>query len=701
MTLSSFILGYWGVIEWSILIIAVIILISSLDDLFIDLIYWYRQTWRRLVVRRRHPPLPIERLGEVEEKPFAIMIPAWKEAGVIGRMLENTVESLQYSRYVIFVGSYENDPETGTEIDRMARRIRNLRHVVVPKPGPTCKADCLNWLVQGIFDYEKRNKVEFAGIVLHDSEDIIHPLELKLFNYLVPRKDMIQLPVLSLEREWHEFVAGTYIDDFAEWHSKDLVVRETLTGQVPCAGVSACFSRRAMLALNEGTQQQPFNTDTLTEDYDIGLRLKKLGMHEVFVKFPVAYEVRRKRLFGLAGSHTQTFQSLIATREYFPSKWTAAVRQKARWLLGIAFQGWAQVGWPGTLAMKYLLFRDRKTIVTSFVAVLAYFLVLNYLMLMLIDYWRGEEAGWRIHTLGGWLELLFWANLILLVNRAAHRFYFVTRNYGWEQGLMSLPRMVVGNVINAAAAARALRQWVVHLITGRPIAWDKTEHEFPSADLLRTHRRNLGELLLSWHTIEQEHLQAALEQQQKSGQQLGHILVERGLISDELLADAISVQNGLPRGSLDLATALRERHLLPLRLMVLHKAVPLGQEENGVLRVAATGPLGSAAENDIGLHAPQGIRVEVVTESELARALRALNQDSPPALTVDSDRPPKLLGDVLVDGGILHRDSLLQALQGFDPATHGNLGGFLVHRQLITPTQLDLALAQQAAGGAR
>ena len=33
----------------------------------------------------------------------------------------------------------------------------------------------------------------------------------------------------SLERSWFELVAGTYMDEFAEWHSKDLVVRESLS----------------------------------------------------------------------------------------------------------------------------------------------------------------------------------------------------------------------------------------------------------------------------------------------------------------------------------------------------------------------------------------------------------------------------------------------------------------------------------------
>lgn len=34
----------------------------------------------------------------------------------------------------------------------------------------------------------------------------------------------------------------------------------------------------------------------------------------------------------------------VATREFFPEDFRAAYRQRARWLLGIAFQGWTQHG---------------------------------------------------------------------------------------------------------------------------------------------------------------------------------------------------------------------------------------------------------------------------------------------------------------------------------------------------------------------
>ena len=61
--------------------------------------------------------------------------------------------------------------------------------------------------------------------------------EFKFFNYLLPRMDLIQLPVFSLERHWYELVAGTYMDEFAEAHGKDMLVREHIAGVVPSSGV--------------------------------------------------------------------------------------------------------------------------------------------------------------------------------------------------------------------------------------------------------------------------------------------------------------------------------------------------------------------------------------------------------------------------------------------------------------------------------
>ena len=110
---------------------------------------------------------------------------------MIAPMLENMVVTLDYREYAIFVGTYVNDQATIDEVERMRRRFRQLIRVEVPHAGPTCKADCLNWVVQAIFSHERTHGIEFAGVVLHDCEDVLHPMELKLFNYILPRKDLI------------------------------------------------------------------------------------------------------------------------------------------------------------------------------------------------------------------------------------------------------------------------------------------------------------------------------------------------------------------------------------------------------------------------------------------------------------------------------------------------------------------------------
>ncbi|MGE8690686.1 MAG: glycosyl transferase family protein [Achromobacter sp.] len=538
---------YYRGLEIVTAVVGVIILLSSLDDLFIDGWYWFRQLRRSLTVKRRYAPLTAEQLRAKPEQPLAIMVPAWLEYDVIASMLETMVSTLEYKNYMIFAGTYQNDERTIREVERMRRRYRQLIRVEVPHDGPTCKADCLNWIVQAIFAQDTRQPVPFAGVILHDSEDVLHPLELKYYNYLLPRIDFIQLPVTSLERHWYELVAGTYMDEFAEWHTKDLVVRESLSRMVPSAGVGTCFSRRALTELAAETDNQPFNTDTLTEDYDIGARLAQRGMRQIFGKFQVEYVTRRRSWFGAGPEKVSTVAMPLGVREYFPNTFRTAYRQKARWTLGIGLQGWQQVGWTGSLATKYLLFRDRKGLVTSFIAILAYLLLANFFIFYLADLF----GWWTVYypsyfRPGGWLVTLMWINAIALLLRVAQRAYFVHRMYGWEHALLSMPRMIVGNFINAMAAARAWRLFIGHLITGKRLAWDKTMHDFPSTDQLTQQRQRLGDLLLSWQAIDHAMLERALEMQAREKRPLGEILMEQGWLDESTLREALSFQQGAP-----------------------------------------------------------------------------------------------------------------------------------------------------------
>ena len=214
------------------LALAVVIFISGLDDLFIDVVYWTRRLWRALTVYRRHERFDSATLNQEEEKPLAIMVPAWQEHGVIGHMAELAASTLDYENYHIFVGTYPNDPQTQLEVEQVQARFPNVHKVVCARPGPTSKADCLNNVLDAIFQFEQRAGLKFRGFILHDSEDVIAKTELRVFNHLVGRKDLIQVPVYPFPRKWYEFTGGHYLDEFAETHGKDVVVREALAGQI-------------------------------------------------------------------------------------------------------------------------------------------------------------------------------------------------------------------------------------------------------------------------------------------------------------------------------------------------------------------------------------------------------------------------------------------------------------------------------------
>ncbi|MEX5669605.1 glycosyltransferase family 2 protein, partial [Pseudomonas neuropathica] len=86
-----------------------------------------------------------------------------------------------------------------------------------------------------------------------------------------------------------------------------------------------------------------------------------VGMNAIFVQFPVQFRVLRKSWFRKP--YESTLKMPLCVRELFPDTFRTAFRQKARWTLGIGLQGWEQMGWSGSLANRYLLFRDRKGLV--------------------------------------------------------------------------------------------------------------------------------------------------------------------------------------------------------------------------------------------------------------------------------------------------------------------------------------------------
>lgn len=430
-------------------------LLFAASDLAVDLIYFARRLWRGLRVYKRYPRAFASYYVFNDNPGFiAILIPAWDESAVIASMLKATLKRYDYDKYRIFVGHYRNDPATAAAIASVGHP--DIEAVEVLADGPTTKADCLNHLYDALVEYELAHGFEAKAVVLHDAEDVVHRYELRIFDGLIDGVAAIQLPVLPLTDARSRWIGGHYCDEFAEAHVKELVVREAVGAAVPLAGVGCAIARRPLAQLAAMQDGRPFSAASMTEDYEIGLKLGALGLKTMFVRIPAQPGER----------------GVVATRGHFPGTLGAAVRQKARWLGGIALAGWDRLGWGGGLGERWMRMRDRRGPLAAVLLLAAYAAALLWSQI-----WLAELLGAPIKAqIDPRLLTLLTINGFLLAWRVLMRAFFTTTAYGLKQGLLSVPRMVVGNVIAMLAAARAVS---LHL-GGGATRWDKTRHTFPA-----------------------------------------------------------------------------------------------------------------------------------------------------------------------------------------------------------------------------
>ncbi len=433
------------------------LLVGALDDIAVDLIYGVRRVWRALTVYSRYPRMTADQLPPYRlAGTLAVMIPAWDEGDVIGAMLRHCLAAWGDGDYHLFVGTYPNDVGTIAAVADVAANSDRVTIVVGERPGPTTKADCLNAIWHAIERWEAARGSPAKAIVLHDAEDVVHPDAIRVLQAMVERFALVQLPVLPLTSRHSRWISGHYCDEFAESHAKALLVREALGAALPSAGVGCAVARAAIGALAEARGGRPFDPDSLTEDYELGLKVGEWGGRGVLI-----------RMRGADGS-------LVATREYFPETLGDAVRQKARWTVGIALAGWDRMGWGATIAETWMRLRDRRALLAAIILLAAYAGILLTAPLTLGAYW----GFFAPRPLSPGVSTLIEVNGLFLLWRVVIRALFVGRAYGWAEAARSAPRLVVANIIAMMAARRALMIYL-RLWGGAVLRWDKTAHRFP------------------------------------------------------------------------------------------------------------------------------------------------------------------------------------------------------------------------------
>ena len=301
---------------------------------------------------------------------------------------------------------------------------------------------------------------------------------------------------------------------------------------------------------------------------------------------------------------------------------------------------------------------------------------------------------------GDWAVSLLYVVLALFAWRLLNRFICTTRFYNLFQGILALPRMLVGNFVNFWAAWTAVRQFVRAKVRRENPAWIKTDHAFPTRGQLTSYHRRLGEILVERGVVTQAQLDEALAEQEKSGRKLGEILVERELLWEEDLVEALAIQKGNAFVELDpdgVDPGLLEK--IPEETARAMRVFPVSFQNN--VFVLATDVIDLAEkdsadgrdrrEQELGERFGAAIRMAWASTRDVDFAIDRAYSAAPGKPKPVGER----LGERLVRMGRLTRDELVEALR-IQKRSREKLGRILVGMGKATEAEIEEVLRNQA-----
>ena len=139
--------------------------------------------------------------------------------------------------------------------------------------------------------------------------------------------------------------------------------------------------------------------------------------------------------------------------------------------------------------------------------------------------------------------------------------------------------------------------------------------------LRRIINKQLGELLVDRGLVTQEKLERALTYQRDKGGLIGEILVELGFVKEEDIAQALTTQYGfpfLPLGNYDINTDILS--IIPKRVAKQYLLIPVDKIGNN-LTIAMSNPLNVQAVEDVELLSGCSVQIFVSTSSDVKKAI--------------------------------------------------------------------------------
>ncbi|MDD5561214.1 MAG: hypothetical protein PHT50_03670 [Candidatus Omnitrophica bacterium] len=137
----------------------------------------------------------------------------------------------------------------------------------------------------------------------------------------------------------------------------------------------------------------------------------------------------------------------------------------------------------------------------------------------------------------------------------------------------------------------------------------------------KINNKQLGELLLEQGIISQEQLGHALELQRGKDMLIGEILVELGYVKEDDIAQSLTAQYGFPYlslGNYDVSPEITS--IIPARVARQYLLVPIDKIGNN-LTLAMSNPLNAQAIYDVELLSSCSVQAFVSTSSDIKRAI--------------------------------------------------------------------------------
>ena len=133
----------------------------------------------------------------------------------------------------------------------------------------------------------------------------------------------------------------------------------------------------------------------------------------------------------------------------------------------------------------------------------------------------------------------------------------------------------------------------------------------------------IGTILLERGLISDDQLSEAIAEQNRTGERLDHVLVRLGFVTDAEVLEAIGQQFAMPIVDLDDVQAdPKVLRLLPAKLVFKQQCVPI-ERRNGTLRIATCDPFELTAFDELRLLTGMAIELVLADERDIRKFIRS------------------------------------------------------------------------------